>query len=135
MVGRLVEKQNVCLLHQPLGNHEAFAPTTRQGCGGRFKVDKTGAAQRLGCPRHPLRLGYGRPFECLLDYRSDRLPRRKIGHLRDIAEPAALARRHLAAVRLYATVENFQQRRLAGTVRPNQADPVAFRHGEGDILE
>ena len=122
-------------LHQPLGDPEAFAPAARQGCGGSFKVDKTGAAKRLGRPGRPLRLGHCRPFQRLLDDRSDRLPRGKIGHLCDIAEPAALARRHLAAVRFYAAVENLQQSRLAGTVRPNQANPVAFRHGEGDILE
>ena len=109
MVGRLIEKQNVCPLDQPLGNHEAFAPATRQGWGRGFKIHKTGAAKRLGSPGRPLRRGYCRPFECLLDYRSDRLPRCKIGHLCDIAEPAALTRRNIAAVRFYATVENLQQ--------------------------
>src|SRR5207302_5936638 len=109
MVGRLIEKQNVRPLDQPLGNHETFAPATRQGYGGSIKVRKTSTAKRLGSPGRPIHRGYCRSFQRLLHYRSDRLARRKFGHLCDIAEPAARTRRNSAAIRFYATVENLQQ--------------------------
>ena len=135
MVGGLIEKQNVRPLHQPLGDAEAFAPAAREISGGGFKIHETGAAKRLGGAGRPLHQGDGCSFQCFLHDGSDRLPRRKIGHLCDIAEPAALACRDIAAIRFYATLENLKQSRLTRAIGTNQADPIAFRHDEGDILE
>ena len=51
--------------------------------------------------------------------------------LRQIAE-ATLAH-HLAAGRLQGTTEHPEQRRLAGTVAPDQTDLVARHHGERGV--
>ena len=59
----------------------------------------------------------------------------KFGLLRNIAQPRALARRDLAAIRLDLARENAEQRRLARAIGSDQSDASALFDGEGDVAQ
>ncbi len=135
MIGGLVEQQNVRALHQSFGNRQALAPAARQRRCRSIEVRKTCAAQRFGGARSSLRLRDFRPFECGFDHGSNRRAGGKLGYLRDQTQPRALANGHFPGVRLHAAVKNFEQCRLARTVRPDQADAFPFGNRERNVLE
>ena len=76
-----------------------------------------------------------RALESGFDHGSNRRAGSEFGNLRDQAQPRALADRHFAGVRLHAAVKNFQQCRLARTVRADQTDAFAFGNREGNVLK
>ena len=59
----------------------------------------------------------------------------KVGLLREIAEGRALADDPLAAVGLDQPGHDFQQRRFARAVAPDQRQPLAFADAELDVGE
>ena len=56
--------------------------------------------------------------------------RRKLGLLRDIAQACPLADRNIAAIGLDAPLQDLKQRRFAGAIGADEADPVAVVHDE-----
>ena len=70
-----------------------------------------------------------------LDDRSYGLTRLKIRLLRDVAHAGSLAHGDVAAIGFQAAFKNLQKRGLAGAVRTNQSDTVAFRHRKGNVPE
>ena len=55
--------------------------------------------------------------------------------LLDVTEARALADGYFSAIGVDLARQNAEERGLAGTVRTDQADAVAFGDGEGNILE
>src|SRR4029079_11033302 len=65
----------------------------------------------------------------------DRHPGREDRVLRDIADAQASSHGTSAAVGLFDSRQNLQESRLAGAVRADQADVIALRNAEAEILE
>ncbi len=74
-------------------------------------------------------------FERGFDYGVSGFSGSEFRDLRDATEPGAFANGDVSAIGLHVSVENFEQRGFAGTVGADQADAIAFRHGERNILE
>jgi hypothetical protein len=60
---------------------------------------------------------------------------RKLCVLRHVRQPDQPARRHRARIGRLDAGEDAQQRRLAGPIRPDQADPVAVMNPEREVGE
>ncbi len=135
MVRRLVQQQNVRLLRQGFGNHEAFAPATRERRGFHLEVVESHAAKRLGNPALPFRVRHAGRLQSALNGRADALARGKLRLLRNVAEAGKLADGYLTAVRRHAPDQNLQQRRFTRAIWPDQADAIAFGDGKADVLE
>ena len=60
---------------------------------------------------------------------------RKARILLDVTKASALAGRYFAAIGIHLASKDSQKRRLARSVRPNQADAITLRDSERDILK
>ena len=135
MVGRLVEQKNVRRLHQTFADRQAFAPAAGQGRGGASKIRETRAAERLGDARSRSPSGTAaRSRAPSITERTFRPAQTRKSARRKLSRvPLRIAT--VPLIRFHAAVQNLQQRRFAGAIRPDQADAIAFGHREGDILE
>ena len=135
MIGRLVQQQDIGLLHQGFGNRQAFAPATgKAGCIGG-KILEAGTAQRFADASFPLRWRSGDALEGGFKDRPHGCSGHKFGLLRHVGEPRALARCYLAAVGLDIAGENPQQRRLARAIGSDKPDAGALFDRERDIAQ
>ena len=100
-----------------------------------FEFVETGAAKGFREASASLGRRDGGTLQRFLDDRPNRFSRCKFRVLQDAAEPDALANRDFAAIHIFVAGQNSKQRGFARAVWTDQSDPVAFRNGEGDILE
>ncbi len=135
VVGRFVEQQNIRRLHQRLDNRQPLAPATGQRRRLGVQIGKTGASQNFCNARKPFGVGDLRAIQRFVDDRSNRFPAPEFRDLQHAADSRAFADRYFPAVRTYQSVQNREKGRFAGTVRPDDADAVAFRYREGDIFK
>src|SRR5208283_2665315 len=93
------------------------------------------APERLRKSRSALVIGYAGALHGSFHHPADSHTGSELGNLRYATHARSLTHRHVAAVRLHPSIEHFKQRGFAGAVRSNDADAVAFRDGERNILE
>ena len=119
MVGRLVEKKNVGIGSQNAGERRATAFAARKA--GRILV--AGQAQLIEQHPCPVRIVAG--CETRLDEGGRRREAAQVGFLWQIAEGDAGLQEAAAGIGLDQPGGELQQRRLAGAVPPDQAEPLA----------
>ena len=135
MIGGLVQKQNIRLLDESFGNRQAFFPAAGERGGGDFIILETSAAEGFSGAKREIGFGHAGFFQRGFDYRVSSFSGGKFGNLGNATQPGAFANRDVSAVWRDAPVENFEERGFAGTIGADQADAIAFRHRERNILE
>ena len=125
VVGRLVEQQHIRPAHHGLGNREPLAPAARKCSCLRRCLRKADPSTGLAQLAFALGFGHVAGNQRALQHIAHRQPGSKRRLLPDIADARPLAFRHLTGIRILFLGQNFQQRRLAGSVRPNEANAVA----------
>ena len=159
IVGRLVEQQEVRLREQDGGERHAHAPAAREGRAGpvlclgveaEAMQDGGGAGRRrigadIGQPRLDLGaaeavrgLGLGEKGGAFLvgcEHHLDQAfgPARRF--LRHCADPQSAGQGDVAALRGDLTLDDAEERRLAGPVAAHEPDLATGRQGEGRTIE
>src|SRR5580704_16814607 len=135
MIGGFVQQQNVRSLNQRFDDGQTLLPASRQ-CNRRgFKLVEAGAAKGFREASAPLGGRNGGSLQRFLEYRANRVSRRKFRILQNTGEPDTLANRDVAAIHIFVARQNSKQRGFARTVWTDQSNPVALGNGEGDIVE
>ncbi len=133
MIGRLIQQQNIGLLHQRLGNRQPFAPATgKAGCVDG-KIFKARSSKCFADASFPLGRRGVDALKRSFKNRAHRNSGRKFGLLRNVAHPRALAGCNLTAVWFDLARENAQQRRLARAIGADQSDARSLFNRKGNI--
>ncbi len=98
MICRLIQQQNVRILHQGLGNREAFAPSSRECNRFGGEIFKTRSSERVAEATFPFALGNAAPLQRCKDDIAHRIACLELRFLRDVAETGALAHGNFAGV-------------------------------------
>src|SRR5208337_2245525 len=94
-----------------------------------------GAAESLSKAGAALRPRDAAKIEGALNHRSHRGANFESRVLLDTSQAGSLAKRYFPAVGSDLTRQNSQQSGFTGSVRANQADTIAIRNGERNVLE
>jgi hypothetical protein len=115
---------------QRFGNRQPLPPTSGKRLRSRFEIPEPGASE---CFTRAL-LTFAARDACsiqgALNYRADCLARCKFRMLPGVTYPCIFAHRQRALIWLPPPGKNFEQRRLPGTIRPDQAQSIAFENSE-----
>ena len=136
MVGRLVEQQDVRLESQFARDGQPLPPTAGERVGGNGSIGEAGFAEGAGDAR-----GFLVVVERLLLLHGvdqdvfDRHPRREDRILRHVADAHTSAHRARAGVGLLEAGDDFEQCRLARSVRTDETDVIAGSDGEAEVFE
>ncbi len=108
MIGWLIQQQNIRLLHQRLGNRQAFAPAAgKAGCVDG-KILKAGSSKCFADAPFPLGRRCGDTLKRSFKNCSHARARSKFGLLCNVAQPRALAGGNLTTVGFDLAGENAQ---------------------------
>ena len=135
VVGGLVEEEQVGIEGQLARNGEPALPSAGEGFRRGGAVGETGPAERLVDARGTLEI-----VEALArdgggdDFRGGEL-RREAHLLRHVTDTRVAPHGDGAGIGLHFAGQNFQERGLAGAVGTDQAEALAFRDAERDVLE
>ena len=135
MVRRLVQQQNIGLLHDAFDDREALAPSAGKRAGQCVERFKTGAIERLLGAIAALDFIHTNARESVFNHAAAGGIAGEFGDLLHVAQRRALADRDFSTAGFHAARDNFQERRLSRPVRTDQADAVTRGDGEGNVLE
>ncbi len=93
-----IQQQDRRVLNQRVRDGEPLAPTAGQGGGVRIEIPKTRAAQGFRLAARPFRFGHTRQAQGLLHDAARSFRGFKLGILRDVDEPRAVANHDFAGV-------------------------------------
>ena len=148
---RLVEQQQLCALRQRAGDHDALffaaaeraerAVLERRGAGGGERPARDGQIlgtfererAEMGKPSHQHDVEDGEIERRVRFLRNERDAPRDLA-VRPVGERTTVER-HRAAGRTVHAAEQLEQRRLAGSVRPENADQLAALDVQEDIVQ
>ncbi len=135
VVGGLVEQQDVGFADDCLGDSETLAPAAGETCG--LGSERGEACAAGGFAEASLAFGLGNfgSLKCGLKDIADGEARCEDGLLADVSDTGTFAYGDVAGVGVFFTGEDLEQGRFASTVGANEADVVAIRDGEGDVVE
>ena len=135
MIRGFVEQKNVRFAHQSFGDGEAFAPATGERSSFRVEIGERGASEDFSGALQAFAFGDSLLIEGFIDYRTNGVAGRELGNLADEIEMRAFADGHVAGIGERDAAEDVEESGLAGAVWTNDADAIALRNGERDVLK
>ncbi len=126
MVGRLIHDQQIRLYHQRAANCHPFAPATRQPGNRQLRFRQQSSTEHGLCPA----LLFGRLKrqigQCPQQVVNTVEPPVQFIFLGEETHHQVPAADHLSMVLVITAGDDLEQRRLPGTVRADQTDPIAL---------
>jgi len=135
MIRGFIEQQEIRRLHQCLDYGQALLPATGERIRFRFDIVRPGVPQGLGQARSPLPLVKVGAVHRTFNHRPRRRSRLEFRILLHKTDAEPFPERYFSFIRSFFGGQDSQQGGLAGTVRTDEPDAVAFRHRERHILK
>ena len=121
VIGGFIQQQDGRVLNQGLRDGEPLAPTAGKGGGVCIEIPKAGAAQGFRLAARPFRFGHTRQTQGLPHGASRGFSGLKLGILRDVDKPRAIANHHFAGIGRDVRGQDLQQGRFARTISADQS--------------